>query len=206
MIIKKENPSLELGESLRTPRLLLRAWKKRDLEDFYEYARDERVGPRAGWKPHDSLETTRKVLEYFIEVKKVFAIEEVKSGKLIGSLGIDYPLSYVSEHFPGYEGRELGYVLNYDYWNRGYMTEAVEAVKGALFNRFSLDYLVCGHFYDNEASRAVILKTGFRYMGDMDYVNTDNRVYRTRMYYQWNPAKEDPYRSKERILTGEGYG
>lgn len=206
MRVRVENPLLVAGESLRTARLLLRAWKIEDLEDFYEYARDERVGPRAGWKAHDSIETTRKVLEYFMESKKVFAIEELESGKLIGSLGVDFPLSQFKEVFSGYDGREIGYVLNHDYWNRGYMSEGVGALTRELFYNFSIDYLVCGHFQGNLASQAVIRKTGFQYMGDMDYVSSDNRVYRTLMYYQWNPKKEDPFKGLGSKLMGEDNG
>ena len=37
---------------LETERLIIRAWKETDLEDFYEYAKVDGVGQMAGWNPH----------------------------------------------------------------------------------------------------------------------------------------------------------
>ena len=37
---------------LETERLILRPWEEADAESLYEYARDERVGPVAGWQVH----------------------------------------------------------------------------------------------------------------------------------------------------------
>ena len=38
--------------ALETPRLILRPFRQEDAGDVYEYARDPRVGPIAGWMPH----------------------------------------------------------------------------------------------------------------------------------------------------------
>ena len=37
---------------LITERLILRPWEDGDAADLYQYAKDERVGPMAGWAPH----------------------------------------------------------------------------------------------------------------------------------------------------------
>ena len=41
---------------LETERLIIRAWKETDLEDFYEYAKVDGVGQMAGWNPHQSIQ------------------------------------------------------------------------------------------------------------------------------------------------------
>lgn len=38
------------SQTLETERLILRAWRADDLEDFYAYASEPGVGERAGWK------------------------------------------------------------------------------------------------------------------------------------------------------------
>jgi ribosomal-protein-alanine N-acetyltransferase len=43
-------------------------------------------------------------------------------------------------------GREIGYVLNKDYWGKGLMPEAVEAVIDYCFREINFDWLTCGHF------------------------------------------------------------
>ena len=97
-----------------TDRLILRPWTMADLNDFYEYARVKEVGQMAGWLPHKSIEESRQILSSFIEQKKTFALELRESGKVIGSLGVEeLRPDPVGE---GRFGRELGYVLNKDYW------------------------------------------------------------------------------------------
>ena len=50
---------------LETERLILRPWNETDAESLYEYAKDDRVGPIAGWPPHTSVENSREVIKLF---------------------------------------------------------------------------------------------------------------------------------------------
>lgn len=74
---------------IETDRLILRAWRKSDLEDFYEYASVDGVGQMAGWQPHGSIEETETILGFFIRDKKALALELKENGKVIGSLSLD---------------------------------------------------------------------------------------------------------------------
>lgn len=44
---------------LTTKRLILRKWQESDAKSLYEYAKDPRVGPIAGWPIHTSVEDSR---------------------------------------------------------------------------------------------------------------------------------------------------
>ena len=57
------------SQTLETERLILRAWRADDLEDFYAYASEPGVGERAGWKHHESREESRRILESFIRAQ-----------------------------------------------------------------------------------------------------------------------------------------
>ena len=157
------NASIDISNViLHTERLTLRPWRTDDLSDFYEYASVDGVGQMAGWNPHKDPEESRKILGMFIAGKKTFALEY--EGKVIGSLGVE---EYNEAELPEYRektGRELGYVLSKAYWGRGLMPEAVRAVIDYLFGTLRLDFLVCGHFTDNEQSRRVQEKCGFRHV------------------------------------------
>ena len=59
---------------IETQRLILRSWAESDVNDFYEYASVEGVGEMAGWKHHDSIEVSKKILQSFISEKKFFDI------------------------------------------------------------------------------------------------------------------------------------
>ena len=48
---------------LFTERLILRPWNKSDAENLYEYAKDDRVGPIAGWPVHTSVENSREIIK-----------------------------------------------------------------------------------------------------------------------------------------------
>lgn len=134
-----------------------------DLTDFNEYASVDGVGQMAGWIPHRNMEESREILGKFIDGKKTFAIEY--SGKVIGSLGIEkYDEKFLAE-YDGRTGRELGYVLSRDYWGMGLMPEAVKEVIRYLFEVEKLDFLVCGHYTDNDRSRRVQEKCGFKHLG-----------------------------------------
>ena len=157
------NASIDItGITLKTQRLILRPWRQKDLDDFYEYARVDGVGQMAGWLPHENKETTQMVLDSFIAHQKTFALE--LDGKVIGSLGIE---NYKEDEFPELDklqGRSIGYVLSKDYWGRGLMPEAVKAVQKYLFEESGLDFLIVSHYVWNGQSRRVIQKCGFQYL------------------------------------------
>ncbi len=192
MKLKKKTPVLKGSKWIETNRLLLRPWRSEDLEDFYSYAKDEEVGPRAGWDAHASIDETRKILAHFIKSDNIFALEEKASGRVIGSFGFHEILPTLVPYFSDYNGWEIGYVLNREHWNQGLMSEAVGAVIETFFTCFDMDFFVCGHFEGNQGSRRVIEKTGFIYMENISYMGQGGREYDTAMYYQWNPKKKDP--------------
>ncbi|OOM82148.1 hypothetical protein CLPUN_04870 [Clostridium puniceum] len=59
---------------LKTERIILRPWNIDDLDDLYEYAKNEKIGPNAGWEPHKNKKITLEILKSFIEKDEVRAI------------------------------------------------------------------------------------------------------------------------------------
>ena len=92
---------------IETDRLILRAWRETDLADFYEYASVEGVGEMAGWNHHQSMEESRRILDFFISGKKTFALELKENGKVIGSLGLE-PRDEDAGCRRSYRGGEIG--------------------------------------------------------------------------------------------------
>lgn len=155
------------GTTIASERLILRPWRETDLQDFYEYARVDGVGQRAGWLPHKDIEESERILSRFIEGKHVFALEY--NGKAIGSLGIESYREDIYPEFDHLKGREIGYVLSKDYWGQGLMPEAVRAVIHWLFEEQNLDFVMVGHFDFNDQSRRVIEKCCFHYLKTRPY-------------------------------------
>ena len=109
-------------KQFETQRLRLRPWRLEDLEDFNHYCQDPEVGPNAGWKPHESLEESRAILEDWLrpdQEDELWCIEEKESGKAVGSVGL-----HSDGRRSGVPGcKMLGYVLAHFCWGQGYMTE-----------------------------------------------------------------------------------
>ena len=87
-------------KTLVTERLILRPWAIDDLNDFFEYAQNPKVGPNAGWMPHEDKEVSLKILQSFIEKDEVRAVVYKENNKVIGSLGVScyhYPFNIRSK-------------------------------------------------------------------------------------------------------------
>lgn len=154
---------------LETERLILRPWRLDDLDDFYEYASQPGVGEMAGWQAHASQEESLKILKTFIHEKKTLVIEYKANHKAIGSVGIEEDRLKDDPEFQSLYGREIGYVLNKDYWGLGIMPEAVQCVIDYCFHQLHYDYLLCGYFYKNARSQRVNEKCGFQFLKEIDF-------------------------------------
>ena len=152
---------------LETDRLILRAWEITDLDDFFEYASVEGVGEKAGWEHHKSKDKSLEILKMFIEEKKVFAIVLKENQKVIGSIGIEELSEKLDKDLDNLLGRELGYVLNKDYWNKGIMKEAVSKVVEYCFNTLKLNFLMASYFNHNIASKKVLENLNFKFYKDI---------------------------------------
>ena len=145
--------------TLETQRLFLRPFGEEDAADLYEYAKDPRVGPSAGWPVHKSLEESREIISTVFSLPNTFAVVDKPAGKVIGSAG------FVDRHqtlLPGPDD-EIGYALNPAYWGRGLIPEAVGELLRYGFEDLGLAAIWCGHYDFNSKSRRVVEKCGFVY-------------------------------------------
>ena len=152
---------------LETDRLILRTWEITDLDDFFEYASVEGVGEKAGWEHHKSKDKSLEILKMFIEEKKVFAIVLKENQKVIGSIGIEELSEELDKDLDNLPGRELGYVLNKDYWNKGIMKEAISKVADYCFNTLKSNFLMASYFNHNIASKKVLENLNFKFYKDI---------------------------------------
>ena len=170
------------NKKLETERVIIRPWKKEDLEDFYEYARVDGVGQRAGWNPHASIQESEEILASFIQEKTQYAIELKENDKVIGSIGIEELSLPLDPPYDNYIGRELGYVLSKAYWGKGIMPEAVKRVIQDCFEVEHYDFLLCSHSITNEQSKRVIEKCGFRFLTDHSRTTIRGGIHESKYY------------------------
>lgn len=66
----------------------MRAWQESDAESLYEYAKDPRGGPIAGWPVHTSVENSREIIREVLSAKETYAVCLKETGKVVGSIGL----------------------------------------------------------------------------------------------------------------------
>lgn len=147
--------------TLETERLILRPWEESDAKTLYEYAKDDRVGPIAGWPPHTSVENSREIIRGVLSAPETYAVCLKEDQKAIGSIGLMVGLQS-NLSLPDTEG-EIGYWIGVPFWGQGLIPEAVREMIRRGFADLRLETLWCGWFEGNDKSRRVQEKCGFKY-------------------------------------------
>lgn len=167
-----------LNVVIETERLILRLFEATDLDDFYAYAKVPGVGERAGWPHHKSKEDTQQVLSAFMKHQDVLAIMHKATRKVIGSIGL-----HVDEQRLKDRSAKLGYVLAKPYWGQGYMSEAAKALLDYIFEENLFDTIEVAHFIENDASKRIIEKLGFKFEKEGTYSSEAlNKNFHSRFY------------------------
>lgn len=105
-----------------------------------------------------------------------FALILKKSKNIIGWCGIQ-PFEPIPDKM------EIFYGLSPKFWNRGYITEAVQAILNYGFESIGLDEIVAGVKPENIASINVLEKIGFRYQHTISQVPEGSEFYLGERYY-----------------------
>lgn len=150
---------------LETSRLILRPMKMSDARDLYAYASDPQVSRHVMWDAHEHISQSRQFLraairQYRRGLPSSFAIALKESGRMIGTIGFMW---VNTDH----KSAEVGYSLSRDYWNQGYMTEALRAVIAFGFDTLRLNRIEAQYDTENPASGRVMAHVGMQYEGVM---------------------------------------
>lgn len=148
---------------LETPRLLLRPFERQDVEAIFGYACKEEVARYVSWNVHKSIDDSLVFLEntlssYHTSLLPNWAIVLCETNCLIGSIGLH-------NHVPKNRSIEIGYVIDSLYWNKGYVTEAVQKILEICFLDLELNRVAAIYEPDNIGSGRVMEKVGMLYEG-----------------------------------------
>ena len=134
-----------------TERLVLRRYKKEDLQDLFEYLSDKEVVYYEPYRPL-TLHETEENLKWRCGTDEMIAVELKDSHKMIGNV-------YMGKR--EFETREIGYVFNRDYWGRGYAVESCKAlIQQAFSNGVHRIYAQCDP--QNKRSWKLLEALGFQ--------------------------------------------
>ena len=108
-----------------TERLMLRRYKKEDLQDLFAYLSDKEVVKYEPYKPMN-LDETKDNLEWRIDTEEMIAVELKNSHKMIGNV-------YMGKR--DFEALEIGYVFHRNYWGHGYAAESCKYLIAQAFSK-----------------------------------------------------------------------
>ena len=160
----RNNEKQQTRQALRTGRLAMIPCSIDDAADLYEYAKNPDVGPHAGWKPHESVEESREIIEGLFLPSGAWGVHEIDNdglpGAMIGTIALE------EDRFrPDAKSKEIGYSLAKDAWGKGYMTEAAAEVIRYAFENLGMEILTICTSPVNKRSQRVAEKNGFIYEG-----------------------------------------
>lgn len=151
--------SAETSPVLATERLILRAPRLADAETLAGLANDRRIAENTARIPHPYAVADAKSFIAAVtapaSAETVF-VATLSDGDILGVCGFGGPSA---------EEPELGYWFGAPYWGQGYTTEAVRAVVDYAFTECNHDVLLAGARVSNPASRRVLEKCGFQWIG-----------------------------------------
>lgn len=185
-------------QELETGRLLLRRLSTDDSEMmFNNWASDPEVTKYLRWNAHRSWAETAEILneweKHYVEPTFYqWGVENKRSGVLMGTISL-FPAPelktgwHLNTEILG-SAWEAGYALGRKWWNNGYMTEALCAVRDYWFNTVDAPWLAAIHANENVASSAVLQKAGFVYDHDVIDHKFDGTAVPCRAYHL---VKED---------------
>jgi [ribosomal protein S5]-alanine N-acetyltransferase len=143
-----------------TPRLSVRHFQKKDLDDFAALCADPEVMRYVG----DGTTSSRAEVAHWIEVCQTkyqqrgygtSAVFEKSSDRFIGYCGV--------VRAPEHDFDELIYVFHSFAWGKGYATEMGQAMLQYVFEKSTLDKIYATIHGDNEASVKVVQKLGMTF-------------------------------------------
>ena len=150
---------------LNTPRLILRPVSLRDAQDIYDYSRDPEVARHVLWDAHRSVADSRAYIrfiqrQYRDGTPSSYAIVLRETNRVVGTIGF---MAYSEENATV----EVGYSLARSLWNRGLMTEALDALLALSFDTMRLHRVEAQYEVANPASGHVMRKCGMRHEGTL---------------------------------------
>ena len=95
---------------LKTPNLILRPWKSSDAECLYNLAKNPKIGPIAGWPPHESVEDSLNIINTVFAKKETYSV--VLDDILLGVLDCYFILTAITTGVITQQNLDTGLVKN----------------------------------------------------------------------------------------------
>lgn len=163
---------------IETERLILRPITLEDAEVCFNWNSDERVTRFMSYSTLTDISQTIDWIKSTLVDKNewnwAFVLKEGNRVIGTGSIGPDAKME-------GYWG--MGYNLNYDFWNKGYATEAMKAIINFVYRELGITKICACYAVENPASGRVMEKCGLKFFKNGEYTKTDgSETFKAKFY------------------------
>lgn len=149
-------------KSLNTDRLLLRKFKEIDVFDAYKnWTNDEKVTKFLTWNKHKSVNETKILIDKWIELYN--SNSNYQWAIILKNENINIGTISVVKLDEDNETAYIGYCIGYDWWNKGYTTEAFKEIIKFLFENCQFKKIIAKYHNENIYSGKVMFKSGLKY-------------------------------------------
>ena len=155
-----------------TERLIFREWEEADRAPFARMNGDPIVMeylPRSLGEKASNRLVTRFQKHFDVHGYGLYAVEVKESGQFAGFVGlnrVDFDPPFKSKEKPPVE---IAWRLDYEFWGKGYGSEAARAVLDHGLNDLKLKEIVAFTVHDNSRSRHLMEKIGMQYDAESDF-------------------------------------
>lgn len=176
---------------LHSERLDLIEINESHLHDLFILFGDENVVKYYNLLPFENENQGKRLLELY--QKRILEQTGIRWGialkgtqNIIGTVGFN---SYTENH-----RATIGYDLQYKYWNRGYIKEAIKVVVEYGFNQLKINRIEAEVMHENIVSEIVLQKLNFKKEGVLrDWMHWNEKYYDMSMF---SLLKSDSYQNR----------
>ena len=154
--------------TIKSSRLILRNWQEEDLAPFAALNADHRVRELfPGLMTRQDSDDSVKIMSDHIEKYGwgFWAASLIETGEFIGMIGLRNV--HFKAHFT--PAVEIGWILAFEHWEKGYATEGAKASLKYGFETLALKEIVSFTTVDNIRSRHVMKKIGMHHDQNDDF-------------------------------------
>jgi len=165
--------------SLTTPRLIIRPIADADVKSVYEIHKDEQVNR---YLPYDTWQSWDDAKYWYAKALQRRRNEEAEQFVIVQA-NDEHALvgtCIVFNYHASDQSCEIGYVLKREYWQQGYMNEAITKLRDCLIARQDINSLRAVVDVQNCASLALLTKLGFELTTTLKADNQQSHYFRYR--------------------------
>ncbi len=170
---------------LETERIILRKIEPKDASTLLKWGQDNIYHKRAGYQYLQDLDAAKKSVLQYQARPYSYGIVLKENNRLIGLVEL------YERGLDEYNGllltKDLGFLLDKEYWHRGLMTEALQLIIDFAFKELEQNQIWAGTFVSNTNSQKLLKKLGFRYVYTTDYSMVSSLFNYQEKYYLLTP-------------------